>query len=70
MLRLQGLGANTLTGVPYTNDRPLFARASSTGTFPVLSPNEAGSGRRSGGGGDDEPGNDEDAGENEEDEDR
>ncbi|GKB78259.1 hypothetical protein Tco_0945154, partial [Tanacetum coccineum] len=32
----QGLGVNTLTGVPYTDDRPLFARESSAGTFPVL----------------------------------
>ncbi|GJX54679.1 hypothetical protein Tco_0283048 [Tanacetum coccineum] len=38
MLRLQGLGSNTPTGVPYSKMRSmaLFAGASSGGTFPVL----------------------------------
>ncbi|GKE02630.1 hypothetical protein Tco_1390613, partial [Tanacetum coccineum] len=85
MLRLQGLGSNTPTGVPYTDVRssPLFSEANSGGTFSVFrsddkmsqllmqiqSQPEVGSGSGSGGAGDDELGDDEDADEDEEDED-
>ncbi|GKB31093.1 arginyl-tRNA synthetase, class Ic [Tanacetum coccineum] len=69
MLRLQGLGSNTPSGVPYT-EWPMFSRASKGGTFPIQSQPEIGSGSGSGGAGDDESGDGEDADEDEEDEDR
>nr|GFC61212.1 hypothetical protein [Tanacetum cinerariifolium] len=38
MLRLQGLGSNTLSGVPYTEEEinAWLERASTGGTFPML----------------------------------
>ncbi|GJV51381.1 reverse transcriptase domain-containing protein [Tanacetum coccineum] len=56
MLRLQGLGSNTSTGVPYTEDE-------------IMAIPEYGGGSGSGGCGDDESGDDEDDGEDGEDED-
>ncbi|GKF66306.1 hypothetical protein Tco_0192823 [Tanacetum coccineum] len=70
MLRLQGLGSNTETGVPYTKDEIMaIVRGGKQrrGTFPVLP--EIGGGSGSGGRGDDEQGDDEDDGEDGEDED-
>nr|GEY31064.1 hypothetical protein [Tanacetum cinerariifolium] len=76
MLRLQGLGSNTPTGVPYTEDEimDIVREASSGGTFMVLDGfcqdrPEYGGGSGSGGCGDDEPGDDEDGDEDEEEED-
>ncbi|GJZ31341.1 hypothetical protein Tco_0576388, partial [Tanacetum coccineum] len=65
MLRLQGLGSNTETGVPYTEDR---ARSDDKFSQMLTQP-EIGGGNGSGGPGDDEQGHDEDDGEDEEDED-
>ncbi|GJX53608.1 hypothetical protein Tco_0281977 [Tanacetum coccineum] len=55
MLRLQGLGSNIETGVPYTEDE-------------IMAIPEFSSGSESGGCGDDKPGDDEDGGEDEDDE--
>nr|GEY84237.1 G2/mitotic-specific cyclin S13-7-like [Tanacetum cinerariifolium] len=78
MLRLQGLGSNTPTGVPYTKDEIMAIvrggkqRGHILGVERVL-PGQGtpkyGGGSGSGGCGDDEPGDDEDDSEDEEDED-
>ncbi|GJV08252.1 hypothetical protein Tco_1345908 [Tanacetum coccineum] len=83
MLRLQGLGSNTETGVPYTEDEIMAivrwgkqrgAHSRSDDMFSQMlsqleSQPEIGGGSRSGGCGDDEQGDDEDDGEDGEDED-
>ncbi|GKF78545.1 hypothetical protein Tco_0234113 [Tanacetum coccineum] len=81
MLRLQGLGSNTPTGVPYTKDEIIaivcgtgFAKTGHDDKFSQMltqleSQPKYGGGSRSGGCGDDEPGDDEDGDEDEEDED-
>ncbi|GKE54920.1 hypothetical protein Tco_1490076, partial [Tanacetum coccineum] len=84
MLRLQGLGSNTSTGVPYTEDeimaivyggkqRGHIPGVGVTTSFPkctqLESQPEYGGGSESGGCGDDDPGDDEDGGEDDEDED-
>ncbi|GJV20536.1 hypothetical protein Tco_1369556 [Tanacetum coccineum] len=79
MLRLQGLGSNTPTGVPYTEDEiiAIVCGGKQRGHIPGVrrmlnqleSQPEYGGGSESGWCGDDEPGDDEDGGEDEEDED-
>ncbi|GJR34584.1 hypothetical protein Tco_1210268, partial [Tanacetum coccineum] len=79
MLRLQGLGSNTPTGVPYTEDEIMAIvrggkqRGHILGVRQMLTQLEShpeyGGGSGSGGCGDDELGDDEDGGEDEEDED-
>ncbi|GKE65435.1 hypothetical protein Tco_1519596 [Tanacetum coccineum] len=81
MLRLQGLGSNTPTGVPYTEDEIMaIVRGGNARTghgvttsflrcLINLSQPEYGGGSGSGGCEDDEPRDDEDGGEDEEDED-
>nr|GEU65102.1 hypothetical protein [Tanacetum cinerariifolium] len=64
MLRLQGLGSNTLTGVPCTKDEIMAVMLTQLESQP-----EYGGGNGSGGCGDDEPRDDEDGGEDEEDKD-
>ncbi|GKB37511.1 retrotransposon protein, putative, ty3-gypsy subclass [Tanacetum coccineum] len=74
MLRLQGLGSNTETGVPYTEDEIMAILFRSDDKFSQMltqleSQPEIGGGSGSGGPGDDEQGHDEDDGEDGEDED-
>ncbi|GJW54303.1 probable flavin-containing monooxygenase 1 [Tanacetum coccineum] len=77
MLRLQGLGSNTSSGVPYTEDEimAIVRRGKQRGHIPGVEgedPNETGKhggGSRSGGCEDDDPVDDEDGGEDGEDED-
>ncbi|GJS43635.1 retrotransposon gag domain, retroviral aspartyl protease [Tanacetum coccineum] len=64
MLRLQGLGSNTPTGVPYTEDEIMAIMLTQFESQP-----EYGGGSESGGYGDDEPRDDEDGNEDGEDED-
>ncbi|GJU07986.1 kinesin-like protein KIN-12B [Tanacetum coccineum] len=67
MLRLQGLGSNTPSGVPYTDDEinVIIRGGKQRGTFPVLF--EYGGGSGNGRCGDDELGDGKDGGEDEED---
>ncbi|GKE98752.1 hypothetical protein Tco_0022103 [Tanacetum coccineum] len=71
MLRLQGLGSNTETGVPYTEDEimAIVRGGKQRGHIPGVGRPEIGGGSGSGGRGDDEQGDDEDDGEDGEDED-
>ncbi|GJR44945.1 hypothetical protein Tco_1313048 [Tanacetum coccineum] len=76
MLRLQGLGSNTPSGVPYTEDEimAIVHGGKSDDKFSQMltqleSQPEYSDGSGSGGCGDDEPGDDKDGGEDEEDED-
>nr|GFA29317.1 hypothetical protein [Tanacetum cinerariifolium] len=76
MLRLQGLGSNTPTGVPYTEDEiiAIVREGKQRGHIPGVGQDlpgqgtpEYGGGSESGGRGDDEPRDDEDGGEDEDD---
>nr|GEZ61346.1 hypothetical protein [Tanacetum cinerariifolium] len=70
MLRLQGLGSNNPTGVPYTADEimAIVRGGKQRGHIPGVGRPEYGGGSGSGGCGDDEPGDDEDGDEDEEEE--
>ncbi|GJW45236.1 hypothetical protein Tco_0074035 [Tanacetum coccineum] len=69
MLRLQGLGSNTSTGVPYTEDEimAIVREGKQRGHIPGVGRPEYDDVSESGGCGDDEPGDDEDGDEDEED---
>nr|GFB18465.1 hypothetical protein [Tanacetum cinerariifolium] len=68
MLRLHGLGSNTPTGMPYTEDEIMAIVREGKQRGHIPGP-EYGGGSGSGGCEDDEPGDDEDGDEDEEEED-